>query len=187
VFLSAQVRYRFIQELKYHKQMEYLKKECITKWLGIGIVNLLFLLPLTSQEIKLDKAQECLNQSILAYKKLKYEECRIYALKALEFNPNLGEAYIVVGQAYIASKDLCFPNEYDIKSIMFCLAVDKFELAKKVDSSITDRANELIRVYSKYFPSREEIWSNIRSGEKYKIGCWINEETTIRFYEDIYK
>ena len=67
------------------------------------------------------------------------------------------------------------------KLAVFWVAVDMFSKAKRVDPSIADKANENIGIYSKYFPSSEEIFfQGLKVGDSYQVGCWINASTTIR-------
>ena len=44
-----------------------------------------------------------------------------------------------------------------------------------------DVAVKSINTYSKYFPNKETCFFNgVQSGEKYNIGCWINQTTVAR-------
>ena len=62
--------------------------------------------------------------------------------------------------------------------------MDKFENAKVVDLKVHEKADKLIEVYSRYYFSPDEVFIDpVPEGEKYTVGCWINEETTIRFAE----
>ncbi|OFX87819.1 MAG: hypothetical protein A2W99_16015 [Bacteroidetes bacterium GWF2_33_16] len=109
-----------------------------------------------------------------------FEKAREYALKALELKPNYGLAYILIGSIYVSSAELC-GEEYLLKAIVYCLAVDMFEKAKEVDKSVSETADKFIEVYSRYFPSQEDIFGGPREGDKFKIECWINRETTVRY------
>jgi len=62
------------------------------------------------------------------------------------------------------------------------VAVDKFQKAKQVDSSVADEANELIRRYSPYFPSRDDIFfkPELQEGQSFFVGGWIGESTVCR-------
>jgi hypothetical protein len=55
----------------------------------------------------------------------------------------------------------------------------------EVDKSVKEEAEKLIKVYSKYFPSREPLpcFPPVVQGQKYRVKCWINEETTVRFMD----
>ena len=109
-----------------------------------------------------------------------YEKARDNALKALEIDSLSGRAYLMIGYAYTEfSKS---PEvKYFPKCMIYCLAVDKFQKAMEVDPNVKERAEMLIKLYTRYFLSREDIFSEIREGDKYKVGYWINEETTVRF------
>lgn len=109
-----------------------------------------------------------------------FEESREFALEALNIDPNCGEAYILIGSAYIKSVESCTKNPLE-KSLIFCLAIDKFKEAKELDNSVSERAELLIEVYSDFLPDRNSVFIDAKEGEKYHVGCWINEETTLRF------
>ncbi len=119
----------------------------------------------------------------LAAKSLKQgnlEDTRDYSEKALEINPNNGTAYMLIGDAYTMTSKDCLKELFD-RHIIFCLAVDMYQKALEVDSSVFDQATKRIEVFSHYFPLQEEYWGGPIEGDKYKIGCWINRETTVRF------
>lgn len=110
-----------------------------------------------------------------------YASVRTYAQKALAVNSNSGEAYILIGDAYAASADACGDNECN-KKAAYWAAVDKYAKAKSVDPSQAENAGNKIASYSKYFPGKEScFFYNITEGSSYTVGCWINENTTVRF------
>ena len=107
------------------------------------------------------------------------EKAREYALKAIEIRPDWGEPYILIGDAYIAAKD-CFTDDFEKKTVYWA-AVDKFMKAKEVDPLVAEKANERITTYSQYFPDAETVFFyGHQKGDSYKVGCWINETTTVR-------
>lgn len=107
------------------------------------------------------------------------EKAREYALKALEIRPDWGEPYILIGDAYVDAKD-CFTDDFEKKTIYWA-AVDKFMKAKEVDPEVSDKAIERISTYSQYFPDAETVFFyGHQDGDSYKVGCWINETTTVR-------
>ncbi|HKK58019.1 MAG TPA: hypothetical protein VJ937_00955 [Salinivirga sp.] len=110
----------------------------------------------------------------------KFEKSRKYSLKVLDIDSTYGEAYLLIGGAYVNSADSCADNDF-MKHMIYCLAVDKFQKAKELDNSLTDKVDRLIDVYSRYFPQEEAFYGHVTEGQKYKINCWINEETTVRF------
>ncbi len=107
------------------------------------------------------------------------QEARSLALKAVNINPNMGHAYILIGNIYAAEKN-CFTDEFQKKTIYWA-AVDKFIKAKQVDSTLENDCNKLIEVYSQYFPAQNDIFfQDLTLGGRYTVGCWINESTTVR-------
>jgi hypothetical protein len=53
-----------------------------------------------------------LKNAVISFQQKKYPKVRDFAVKALEKNPNNGEAYILIGMAYISSADSCFDRYY---------------------------------------------------------------------------
>lgn len=110
----------------------------------------------------------------------KYEKIREYSLKVLDIDSTYAEAYLLIGGAYVNSADSCADN-YFMEHMVYCLAVDKFQKAKELDPLLTEKADRLIETYSEYFPHEEAFYGHVKEGQKYKVKCWINEETTVRF------
>ncbi|MEA4905527.1 MAG: hypothetical protein VB090_11900 [Petrimonas sp.] len=109
-----------------------------------------------------------------------FAKSRQAAYDALEFNPNNGEAYILIAQLYAASAQNIFP-EAEKRGLVFCAAVDKLQKAKSVDPSVSGKANGLINTYSGYYMDTETAFMmGIKSGESVFIPGWIGESTTIR-------
>lgn len=137
-------------------------------------------LTIKSQEADSLKIKTYLNEATKSFISGNYRKCCDFAQKVIEIDSTIGEAYIMIGSAYINSAVQC-SEDYFSKHIIFCLAVDKFQKAKELDVSVIVRAEKLIDSYSNYFPSKEEIDIDVIEGKRYKIKCWINEETTLRF------
>ena len=109
----------------------------------------------------------------------KPQEARSLALQSLTFNPQMGHAYILIGNIYAAEKN-CFTDEFQ-KKTRYWAAVDKFTKAKQVDPTLENDCNKLIEVYSQYFPAQNDIFfQDLSLGSRYSVGCWINESTTVR-------
>ncbi|MFW6351768.1 MAG: tetratricopeptide repeat protein [Bacteroidota bacterium] len=110
----------------------------------------------------------------------KFSQARSNALKAIDANPEWGEPYILIGKAYATSANSIGDDEFTHKTAYWA-AVDKFNRAKSVDSSVADEANELIRVYRQHFPEEKEVFfQGFENGQSYKVGGWIDENTTVR-------
>ena len=127
------------------------------------------------------KAQYNYQASVLLMNKFQnYSESRSYALRAIALKSGWGAPYIVIGKAYAASSRQCGDNEFE-KSTVYWAAVDKFNEAKSADPSVAAEANTLIEQYSRYFPNVEDaFFYGYQEGQDYKVGCWINEDTTVR-------
>ena len=107
-----------------------------------------------------------------------------YARKAIAVDKNSGRAYLSLGQAIAAAN--CGDNEL-IKKAVYWLAVDYFQKAKSVDSSVASEAGKLINAYTARFPDRKLLFqygyidaSNNIKTEPVQIGCWVNESVRPR-------
>ncbi|MGE5426878.1 MAG: tetratricopeptide repeat protein [Methylococcaceae bacterium] len=108
------------------------------------------------------------------------QQAKTYLKKAIDNNPNNGKAYLLLGDVYAHNSKSYGENDFD-HSMVFLVAVDFYNKAKKADPSITADANERINTYSQYFPSKEDIFFNTLSeGQTYQVGGWIGESTVIR-------
>ncbi len=146
---------------------------------------------------QLDKAETYYKQAIAAEKdplslsKYYYEMAtlsftsnpqtsRTYLKKSIENNPNYGKPYILLGDVYAHNSKSFGENDFE-RSMVFLLAVDYYNKAKKFDSSVAADANEKINTYSQYFPIKEDIFFNgLEEGKLYQLGGWIGESTIIR-------
>ncbi|MEM9022574.1 MAG: tetratricopeptide repeat protein, partial [Bacteroidota bacterium] len=108
------------------------------------------------------------------------QAARTYAQKALGVKGSLGEAYLVIANAYAKSAKSCGDNNCTNRSAYWA-AVDKCVRAKSVDPSVAAKANKLIAGFSAQFPKKEDcFFHSINEGDSYTVGCWINETTTVR-------
>lgn len=105
---------------------------------------------------------------------------REHARNALKYRPNDGTPLMVIGDLYAASSGLCKEDEIETKAV-FWVAIDKYNEAKRKDPSLTEECDKKIALYRQHFPTAERAFFNgVTNGEKYKVGCWINEETIVR-------
>lgn len=128
------------------------------------------------------KAKYSLVIAKIYYANLKnFSKSRSYALKAAGFRANWGDPFILIGKLYASSGPLCGPGRGWDSQIVTWPAIDKFEHAKKIDPSVAAEANKFISTYKQYMPSKEDIFfRQLKAGQSFKVGCWINENTTIR-------
>ncbi len=117
---------------------------------------------------------------LLFAKENAYSEAREMARKAIALDPDLCDAYMLIGNIYVeASRS--FNGEGIEKSAIFWVAVDYYNKARKGDDCAVDAASKASDL-RKYFPNKEEAFmEGLNSGQNYKVGGWINETTTVRF------
>jgi tetratricopeptide (TPR) repeat protein len=109
-----------------------------------------------------------------------FVRARSAAYEALEYNPNNGEAYILIAQLYASSANNIF-SEPEKAGLVYCAAVDKLQKARSVDPSVAGKANSLINRYSAaYMDTETAFMMGIKAGDTIHIPGWINETTTVR-------
>lgn len=120
-------------------------------------------------------------RGILRYIKTgNYVGARNDARRALELDPEMCEANMLIGNIYAAASQKFEGTELE-KAAVFWVACDYFEKARKGDDCAID-ASENIARYRKYFPNKEEAFmENLKEGATYHVGGWINENTRVRF------
>ena len=134
-----------------------------------------------------DQADYQYNAAMVLYQEIKnYPQARTCLRRSLEFNPNQGRCYMLIGILYASSKPYS-EAEYGAKAAIlnktvFWVAVDKLIKAKQVEPEVAESVNNLIATYAKYFPTKEERFDlpNEFSGATFTVGGWIGETTTIR-------
>ena len=132
-----------------------------------------------------DKADYQYNAAFVYYNNLKnYSAARAALNRSLEFVPNQGRCYMLMGVMYAASKPYTDGSAKAaiLNKTVYWVAVDKFVKAKSVDPTCADDANKLISTYSKYFPTKEERFDlpGEFGGGTFCVGGWIGECTTVR-------
>jgi tetratricopeptide (TPR) repeat protein len=114
------------------------------------------------------------------YQMKQFSNARTQCYEILKLKPNEGKTLILIGDLYASSAKECGDNALTERAAYWA-AVDKYYKAKSVDPSVEENANKKISEYSKYFPANETIFFyGLTVGESYTVGCWINENTTVR-------
>ncbi len=109
-----------------------------------------------------------------------FVRARSAAYEALQYNPNNGEAYILIAQLYASSANNIF-SEPEKAGLVYCAAVDKLQKARSVDPSVAGKANSLINRYSAaYMDTETAFMMGIKAGDTIHIPGWIDETTTVR-------
>lgn len=128
------------------------------------------------------KGQYLLLIAKIYYASLKnFTQARKYALRAAGAKSNWGEPFILIGRMYASSGPICGPGRGWDSQIVVWPAIDMWVRAKSVDPSSAAEANKWISRYSQYMPSVEDIFQrNLKVGDRFYVGCWIQEYTAIR-------
>ena len=117
--------------------------------------------------------------STIYYSRKKYDNSRSALQKCIAKNPNKGDAYIQMALLYAANYE--WSNESALNLCAFFAVLDKLEQAKKVDPSVAEKANSLIKKYKESTPKAEDLFMlGYKAGDQLEIKGWINETVTIR-------
>lgn len=128
------------------------------------------------------KADDYYMIALLTFDQNSYTKARQYCQKALEADPNYGNAYLLIGKMYASTAKSIYPNDGVLSRAVYYAAIDKFEKAKQVDPSVAEEANSLIGTYRAHLPSTEEIFMHpdLEKGKAFTVGGWIGERTIVR-------
>ena len=134
-----------------------------------------------------DRAEYLFYIAYIYYDKIKsYQLSRQYLRRSLELQANQGRCYLLMGLLYAGSQPygegMAAAKAAILNKTVYWAAVDKFQKAKMVDPEVANDANKQIATYSKYFPTKEEIFDlpELQEGASFTVGGWIQETTTCR-------
>lgn len=117
---------------------------------------------------------------LLYIKQNAYQEAREMARKAIALDPDLCDAYMLIGDIYVAASR-SFDETNLEKQAIFWLATDYYNKARRGDDCAADAATKASD-YRKYFPNKEDAFmEGLKDGQSYRVQGWINESTTVRF------
>lgn len=135
----------------------------------------------TMEEDPLVKSDLYYMMAVIIQDQKQYSKARQYCQKAIESNPNSGSPYILIGQMYAATANSVSKDPI-LRRTAYYAAVDKLLRAVSVDPECAEEANKLISIYSKHYPSVEDVFMHpdLDKGKGYTVGGWIGERVTIR-------
>ncbi len=121
-----------------------------------------------------EKAKLYYSMAVLAAKKMGNKSlARTYALKALEYKPSMGAAYLLIASLYAKSANECGNTKFE-KLAVYWKAAEMAEKAAKVDPTVKRKALKLAAEYRKRAPSKKEIFLNNMGGKIIKFDkCWV--------------
>ena len=103
---------------------------------------------------------------------------RRYARKALEFQPSLGKAYLLIANLYASSANDCGQTQFD-KRAVYWLAANTARKAASVDASIKKSALKAAKSYEGRAPSKTDIFTEGKEGASVKFDCWIGTSVKV--------
>ena len=102
-----------------------------------------------------------------------------YAREAIKLKSNYGKAYILLGDAFIASRDN-LGDDFQQRTA-FWAAADMYKKAGSVDPSVAEETNQKMTDSADQYPNNEDIFfRDIKDGDSYLVGGCINENTTVQ-------
>ena len=127
------------------------------------------------------KAEYYFSIASIQFRKLnQYTTARETARKAAKLRKSWGRPYMLIGDMYGKSSRSCGDNWNQRLAVL--AAIDKYQYAKSIDSSVADEANRKIGIYSKSKPAKEDAFmQGFTEGKVLKVGCWIGENVKLRF------
>lgn len=103
------------------------------------------------------------------------------AINAANSNKGSGDPYILLAQIYAAADGTCGNDVFEKKAVYWA-AINKLNYAKSIDPAVSKKADRLIAAYKQQLPNKSVIFQlGHVEGEKYTIGCWINETITVAY------
>jgi len=101
------------------------------------------------------------------------------ARKAIKLKSNSGKAYILLGDAFIASREN-LGDDFKQRTA-FWAAADQYQKAGSVDPSVEVKSSQKLGEIAGQYPGSEDVFFNdIKDGDRYLVGGCINENTTVR-------
>ncbi len=102
-----------------------------------------------------------------------------YAREAVKNKPDYGDAYMLLGDAYIESRE-SLGDDFEQRTA-FWAAADKYIKAKNVDPKTAADASKRLSDYATQYPDGEAcFFRTLKEGDSYLVKGCINEYTTVR-------
>ena len=138
---------------------------------------------ISMEEDGIKKANYYIKMATIRLSKQDNKTARDYAKQAINFDPDNGTAYMLVGNAYAGQK--ISDKEIENQAV-YWVAVDYFKEAIAKDPDLADRVNNMIIQCEKVYPEKKELFFEgiMDEGIAYRVGGWINENTTVRFRKE---
>lgn len=103
---------------------------------------------------------------------------RNYANKALQYQPSMGRAYLLIASLYASSANECGSTPFEKRAI-YWLAANTARRAGQVDSSLRGEAAQAASSYEQRAPSKTEIFTANMAGKTISFPCWVGGSVTV--------
>ena len=107
-----------------------------------------------------------------------YSKSRQYARSALDYQPSMGRAYLLISNLYAASANNCGTSQFD-KRAVYWLAAKEARKAASVDPSIKRTAVKTAESYEGRAPTKTDIFTEGNAGKVISFKCWIGLSVTV--------
>ena len=107
-----------------------------------------------------------------------FSKSRNYARKALDFQPSMGSAYLLIANLYASSANNCGNSQFE-KRAVYWLAAKEARKAANVDARVKRIAERTAESYEGRAPSKTDIFTEANAGEVIKFNCWIGQSITV--------
>ncbi len=97
---------------------------------------------------------------------------RTYAQKALQYQPSMGRAYLLIASLYASSANQCGSTPFE-KRAVYWKAADLARKAGRVDPSISGTASKAANRYSQLAPDKTQIFNSGMAGKTITFNCWV--------------
>tara|TARA_B100000575_G_scaffold98294_1_gene78439 strand:+ start:1592 stop:2983 length:1392 start_codon:yes stop_codon:yes gene_type:complete len=107
-----------------------------------------------------------------------YSKSRQYARSALNYQPSMGRAYLLISNLYAASANNCATSQFD-KRAVYWLAAKEARKAASVDPTIRRTAIKTAESYEGRAPTKTDIFTEGNAGKVISFKCWIGLSVTV--------
>ena len=107
-----------------------------------------------------------------------YSKSRQYARSALDYQPSMGRAYLLISNLYAASANNCGTSQFD-KRAVYWLAAKEARKAASLDPSIKRTAVKTAESYEGRAPTKTDIFTEGNAGKVISFNCWIGLSVTV--------
>jgi tetratricopeptide (TPR) repeat protein len=102
-----------------------------------------------------------------------------YAREAIRLKSNYGQAYFLLGDIFIASRN-SLGEDFEQRTA-FWAAADMYRKAASLDPSLAEESRQKLAECALQYPDSEEVFFlDIKEGDPYLVGGCINDSTTVR-------